>query len=469
MGNITFLAAEVLFLGAMVYIAPFFCVIFTALFFLGALYFWFGERKILYFAVPVIFLMRIFLTVNFDDVDKIKSDELKKIQTKIVNSRGRITKIDNGIPLEMINIYVPKISDGKYVLYGTMERLRENFNYFSVEVLEKEELKSKKIEIFFDEKLKKMRKYISNRCGNLLQGVILGERGYIYKKVRNKFIYCGSAHLLAISGLHIGAVIGLILKCVKILKLRKEAKYTLAFMALTVYVLGISRSPSVLRAYIMGGVFLAGKIFYERGELKKSLSTAVIINLFLFPNSLGDISFILSYLCLFTIIYIYPKCRLKIVSQDEKGSRKILKNKKIREILNFLIFTGVIQIFMVPVSICFFNTIPMLSYFTNFFITPVGMCFVSLGFIGFFVPEIIFKSIFAPILEILYKILEFMLDRASQIPYLTIGAGNKLSLKFMIFLYIILISLFYYREILKYFMKRNRAERREKKRFWESR
>ena len=47
-------------------------------------------------------------------------------------------------------------------------------------------------------------------------------REYIYKDIREKFIQSGTAHLLAVSGLHIGAVIGIILYAVNFLKIKKK-------------------------------------------------------------------------------------------------------------------------------------------------------------------------------------------------------------------------------------------------------
>lgn len=432
MGNIIFLAAEVLFIGAVIYIVPFFSAVLITLFFLGFLYFWFERKEILYYLIPLLLLIRIFFTVNFNEI---YPDEFIKIETKIVNSQGRIEKIDDKFTLGTMSIITEKVPDGKYILYGTMEKFGKNsFYYFHT--IKKEEIPLNRFEIFFNNRLKTLRKYLSNKCGNLLQGVILGERRYIYKEIRDKFIYSGSAHLLAISGLHIGAVTGIILWTVNLIKIKREIRYSLAFVFLTIYVLGISVSPSVIRAYIMGGVFLAGKIFYEKTDIRKSFAAAVIGNLFLYPDSAGKISFILSYICLFTIIYIYPKVSLK---------RKI----KFVNILNFFIFTGVIQIFILPVNLYFFKTIPFLSYFTNFFMTPIGMVFVTLGFVSFFVPEIVFAWFFAPILQIIYNLMEIMLNFFSRIPYLIIKYDNNLSLKFIIFIYIILTALFYIKEIKK--------------------
>lgn len=431
MGSIIFTSVEALLIGAGVYLVPFLTLVFMTGISLG--YFWFAlkMRKAVYFAVPILLLIRIGFAVNFNEPEPY---EFLKIETNIVNSRGRAEKINGRFPLETINIVTEKIPDGKYTLYGEMNKISERGNLYEIDVKRAEEIPLNKIEIFFNKKLESLRENISNRCGNFLQGVILGERRYIYKNIRDKFIYCGSAHLLAISGLHVGAVIGIILWIVNLFKIKREVRYTLAFILLTAYVYGINISPSVVRAYIMGAVFLAGKIFYEKTDIKKSLALAVIINLFVYPNSLGNISFIMSYLCLFSIVYIYPKCRIK-------GDRKY------KNILDFFIFTGVIQIFILPAAIYFFGTVPFLSYFTNFFLTPMGMVFVVLGFVSFFIPKIIFVWLVSPLLQLTYKILELMLNVFSRIPFLTIRLEHNLSLKFILFIYIILIVLFYMREI----------------------
>lgn len=430
MGSIIFTAIEVLIIGAGLYLVPFFALIFLTVFFLGYNYFVFKNRKIIYYIIPVLFLLRIFFSVNLNEIE---AGRIVKIETSIGDSRGRIERLDNRLPLEMINILTEEVPDGKYILYGTIEKIYDSGNFYTTDIIRKEEILFNRFEIFFNNKLETLKKHISIKCGNFLQGVILGERRYIHKNIRDKFIYCGSAHLLAISGLHIGAVISIILWCVNIFGIRKEIKYSLALLFLTIYVLGINTGPSVMRAYIMGAVFLIGKIFYEKSDIKKSFAAAIVINFFLYPNSMGNIAFLMSYTCLFTIIYIYSKCI-------------IMRDTKYKNLLNFLIFTGVIQIFIIPLNLYFFKTLPLLSYFSNLFITPVGMLFVTLGFISFFVPEIIFVWIIAPVLEKIYILLELMLNFFSRIPYLIIKYDNRLPLKIIIFAYIILIILFYRKE-----------------------
>lgn len=440
MGNMIFLSAEVLLIGGGIYFGSFFKVCVMTIFCLVMLWFWFGKKEILYYVIPLIFLVRIFTAVNFQEI---VPGKILKTETNIVNGRGRALKIDNKFPLRDVNLYIPNTPDGRYIVYGKYEKFFDKYRFYYVEPIKKEEIQPNRIEKFFNQKLNTMKKYLSNRCGNFLQGVILGERRYIYRDVREKFIYSGSAHLLAISGLHISAVIGIILYGVNFLKIKREIRYFLAFICLSMYVAGISISPSVVRAYIMGSIFLFGKIFYETADMKKSLALAAVITLVLYPVSVGNISFLMSYICLFAIIYVYPKYCFK----------KKTKSIKLKKFINFLIFTGTIQIFIIPVSIYFFGTAYFLSYFSNMFVTPVGMIYVTLGFVSFFFPEKIFAFIFSHILEKIYGLLHIMLDFFKKIPYLAIECENKLSLKFVIFIYIMLIGTAYRKEIKKFFRR----------------
>ena len=430
MSNIIFIAVEILLLGAGLYFVPFFTLIFMTVF--SLLYLWFGFKikKILYYIIPVLFLARVFFSVDFNNFENYY---ISNIKTKIIAGRGKIEKINKKFPLENIYISAENIPDGKYLLQGKSTKISDKYNFYDFEIIEKNEISPNLFEIFFDKKLKSIKKYISNNCGNFLQGVVLGERRYIHRNIRDKFTYCGTAHLLAISGLHIGIVTGIIIWVLNFFKIKREIKYTLGFLFLTIYMTGITKSPSSIRAYIMGGIFLIGKIFYEKTDIKKSLALAIIINFFIYPVSFGNISFIFSYLCLFSIVYIFPKYY-------------ITKEKRYKNILNLFIFTGIIQVFITPVSIYFFKTVPLLSYFTNFILTPLGTIFITFGFLCFFIPETVFAVFFAPVLQGIYNIIEFVLNFFSKIPYLTIKYNRNLSLKFIIFIYIILILLFYLRK-----------------------
>mgnify|MGYP003377558564 CR=1 FL=1 len=102
MGSIIFLSAEILLIGAGIYFASFFTVCMITIFSLAMLWFWFEKKEFLYYIIPLVFLIRIFTTVNFHEIS---SGEILKAETNIVNGRGKALKIDDRFPLKNINLF----------------------------------------------------------------------------------------------------------------------------------------------------------------------------------------------------------------------------------------------------------------------------------------------------------------------------------------------------------------------------
>lgn len=120
MGNIIFIAVEILLLGAGLYFVPFFTLVFMTAF--SLLYLWFGFkiRKILYYIIPVLFLVRVFFSVDFNIFENYY---ISNIKTNIIAGRGKIEKINKKFPLENIYISAENIPDQKIFPKG-LERFR---------------------------------------------------------------------------------------------------------------------------------------------------------------------------------------------------------------------------------------------------------------------------------------------------------------------------------------------------------
>lgn len=443
MGNILYLSVEILILGILLTRISFFSLIFVTIFFFAQLYFIFKTKTITYYLIPILFLIHSYFSVNFTPIHKNQNIIVK---TNLVHGHGKAETIFNKYPLKNIYISTKNIADGKYILKGKVLKISNNNIFITLKTKSKEKIYPNFIESLFNEKFLSLNKYLSEDCSNLLRGTILGEKRYISKESRDKFIYSGTGHLLAISGLHMGIITGIILFILNFFKLSRRLKYLLTFSFLTLYILGINSSPSVIRAYIMVSVFILGKIFFEKNDLKKSLSFALIITLLLYPTSCNNVSFIFSYMCLFAILYIFPQWEIK----DDK-----LKHKNL---FNLLILSGIIQVFIAPVSFYFFGTLPAFSYFTNIFVTVIGSIFTAIGAFSFIVPTFIFRFTMAPLLEKIYFLLEKVLDFCFNLPWLLIETENKPSLNFITFIYIILIVIFYEKKIKAIIRRKNNVK-----------
>lgn len=416
MGNIIFCAIELLLLGTGIFFTSFFLLASATTLTLIQITFFSPKKVFTYYLFPLLFFISCYLNINFKQLNK--GDNITVV-TNLVDGRGKITKLDGKYPLHKIYLQTRGVSDGEYILNGKVLKLSKNKMFLKFKTENQQRCKPNIIKIFFNAQLERIGKYLEPETKNLLRGTVLGEKRYISKDIRDSFIQTGAGHLLAISGLHTGIIVGLIYFLINLLKLNRNMKYILTLSFLTLYVFGINTGPSVIRAYIMIASFLVAKILYTHADIKKSLAIALIMSLILQPNSCGDISFIYSYMCLFSIIYIFPKYEIK-------------KKRKHRDILNLLILTGVIQIFIAPISLYFFGTIPFFSYFSNFFITLFGSIFTALGGLGLFMPSIIFWLLFAPSLEGIYTVLLFLFETFEKIPLLAIESQNKPTLGFII-------------------------------------
>ena len=128
------------------------------------------------------------------------------------------------------------------------------------------------------------------------QATLLGLRRNIPTELTDAFRRTGTAHLLAISGLHVGILLGISLAASAALLGRKHHLHLIApLLAIWLYGLLSGMSPSATRACIMGSVFLASLAFgRQRGSLAP-IGVAAALMVAISPSVLYSISFQLSF------------------------------------------------------------------------------------------------------------------------------------------------------------------------------
>ena len=100
------------------------------------------------------------------------------------------------------------------------------------------------------------------------QATLLGLRRNIPQDLNEAFRRTGTAHLLAISGLHVGILLGISLAASAALLGRKHHLHLIApLLVIWLYGLLSGMSPSATRACIMGSVYLASLAFGRQREV----------------------------------------------------------------------------------------------------------------------------------------------------------------------------------------------------------
>ena len=211
------------------------------------------------------------------------------------------------------------------------------------------------------EKLK--RDNFSETSYAILSALLLGNTKEITPEIRNTFSTSGLAHILAVSGLHTGIIWSLLyvlltpLVWIKMSKLRPIL--TLIFLWIYAFLTGLS--PSATRATIMISFILFGQILDRKGTSMNNLFAAAFFMLLYNPYYLFNVSFQLSFISVFSILYIYPVL-YDLISPSSKWKSYII---------SIFCVSAAAQIGTLPLTVYYFHELPLLSLPTNLIIIPL--------------------------------------------------------------------------------------------------
>lgn len=141
------------------------------------------------------------------------------------------------------------------------------------------------------------------------KSLLIGDRSSLDFNMKKHFMYTGTAHILAISGLHVG-ILFLVLKLFlfPFFKFRKTEFIGAVFVILTTIIYAyLAENPvSAIRATIMLSLYLIAKITTQKPLITNYLFCSVFIILLLQPNDIFNIGFYLSVGAVLSILMFYP-------------------------------------------------------------------------------------------------------------------------------------------------------------------
>jgi competence protein ComEC len=214
--------------------------------------------------------------------------------------------------------------------------------------------------------------------GSVLKGILLGRREELPPALCQAFVTTGVAHVLAVSGLHVGLVViffyyGLF----RLLRLPNKGKALLTLFIIILYCFMTGCRPSVVRATIMFGLFLTAACLGRKREVYTTLALAALVILLINPLTLFNVGFQLSFAAVLSILYLYPRIwpRLKFLSSYPAGLMSV----------SLAAWMGV-----APLIAYHFNYFTPVAILANLVVVPLVMVIVALGFLttifSFFLP-----------------------------------------------------------------------------------
>ena len=146
------------------------------------------------------------------------------------------------------------------------------------------------------------------------QAILLGVRDSLPESLAEDFRRSGTAHLLAISGLHVGILLALAVSASEFLMGRRRLLYLiLPLLAIWIYSLMSGASDSAMRAAIMGTAYIAAIAVGRPRSLVPALALAAAVMIAIEPRVLSRVSFQLSFAAMTGIAIYYEVLSDRIV------------------------------------------------------------------------------------------------------------------------------------------------------------
>jgi len=201
----------------------------------------------------------------------------------------------------------------------------------------------------------------------LANGMILGIESGIPRELYAKFNLTGTSHVIVISGSNIALVSAiLLLLFAAMTRGRKKlaALFTLAGIGL--YVLLVGADAAVVRAGIMGGLYVIAMALNRQSAAIISLFVAGLVMLLINPLTLWDVGFQLSFMATLGLI---------LFSQPLQARWDRWVGKRLPRMANNLLAEGLLitlaaQITTMPLVVHYFGRLSIISFLANLLIIP---------------------------------------------------------------------------------------------------
>ncbi|MBI3495570.1 ComEC/Rec2 family competence protein [Candidatus Berkelbacteria bacterium] len=197
--------------------------------------------------------------------------------------------------------------------------------------------------------------------GNLVASSVVGGKGLLSKQLKDAFIVTGTIHITAVSGYNVAVVMKLFSEWLNIFS--RKISFVIGTMVVFAFAATVGGQASVVRAAILGWLFLVGKLVGRPASTLPMLVFTAMLMVVHKPSILfHDIGFQLSFAAFIGIVYISPL--LKTVALTHK---QLLPPA----IVNILADTVGAQLAVMPIILFHFGQLAPFAPIVNFLVLPI--------------------------------------------------------------------------------------------------
>ena len=277
---------------------------------------------------------------------------------------------------------------------------------------------------------------LSGDTYDIVAAMTLGEKKGISKEVRKTFSASGGAHILALSGMHLG-ILFMILTFLLPTKRWPKISVLTELFAIWAFVFLIGFQPSLVRAALMLTIYSIAKMLSRNTRSMDVLAVTAALLLVISPQWLFDVGFQMSFAAVTGILLLYGQIfRFLTYREKESGQPSVwITCRRVFSdgIVGLVVISLTAQLGVAPLVAYYFGNFPTYFLLTNFIVTPAAFLIIALA-IGMLVG--------LPLQEPLTAVVQGMhasLLWIKNLPYSNLEV--RLSVWQTILVYVIIISL----------------------------
>jgi len=215
----------------------------------------------------------------------------------------------------------------------------------------------------------------NNDILGIAEALLIGYKEDLNKELVQAYSNTGIVHIIAISGLHLAMIYGILEWLLGFLPVKKNSKVKVLpiLILLWLFALLTGASASVLRSAVMLSCILVGKNFFKTATVYNSLAASAFLLLCYNPYFLWDVGFQLSYFAVFGIVWL----------QQPIYRSWHIKNKIGLQAWKAMSVTLAAQLVTMPICLYYFHQFPTTFIVTNFVALPLSAAALYIGVVLF--------------------------------------------------------------------------------------
>ena len=282
--------------------------------------------------------------------------------------------------------------------------------------------------------LKSCRLEGNDQTSSVIAAMLLGEKSGLSKQTKDLFSIAGGAHILALSGTHLGILFALL----SLLFGGKKGGYANTLLTLVIiwcYTVLVGLSSSVMRSATMLTLLTFVQMLSRRAITLNSLSLAALILLYIHPLDLYDAGFQLSFLAVLSIL-LFEKPIEHIINEDW-----VFEHRLTKWIWQMTSVSLSAQVLTFPLIAYYFGRFSCYSLLTNLLVIPASMLIIILGILTIAsLPIPVIHSFFGHALSFIAGNLNTSIYKIAQLPGASVE-NIHLNILQLILIYIVIAAI----------------------------